>query len=139
VGFDKFYAPFSYRHGNIILSDARTHGPALGFTAKGTIDNNNDNLDLQGVIVPSYTINSLVGNVPLIGDLLIGGSGKGILALDYSIKGNSSDPSISANPLSVLTPGFLRNVFNIFDKPAPDMDKIEAERRKQKALESKKQ
>jgi len=139
VAFDKFYAPFSYRHGNIILSDARTHGPALGFTAKGTIDNNNDNLDLQGVIVPSYTINSLVGNVPLIGDLLIGGSGKGIVALDYTIKGNSSDPSISANPLSVLTPGFLRNIFNIFDKPAPDMDKIEAERRKQKALESKKQ
>lgn len=132
ISFSKMSAPFTYRNDVITLKEAKAHGSALGVTADGTIDLRSSTiLDLKGVLVPSYTLNSLVGNIPLIGDILIGGTGKGLIALNYSVKGDINDPAVNVNPLSVLTPGFLRGVFDIFDKPAPDLDKIEAERRKE--------
>jgi hypothetical protein len=124
ISFAHLTAPFLYRNNVITLQDAKTHGPALGITAGGTIDLHAGALDLKGALVPSYTLNSLIGNVPLIGNMLMGGPGKGLIAISYSIHGDMKDPSIRINPLSALTPGFLRNIFTIFDKPAPNLDKI---------------
>jgi hypothetical protein len=45
--------------------------------------------------------------------LLIGGEGEGVLAVTYSIDGPISEPEVSVNPLSVLTPGFLRGLFGL--------------------------
>jgi len=137
IAFTKLSAPFVYAHDVIMLKQAKTHGSALGVTSDGTIDLNNSTFDLKGVLVPSYMINSLIGNVPLIGELLVGGTGKGLIALNYSVKGDMSDPSVSVNPLSALTPGFLRGVFNIFDKPAPDLDKIQADKQKEEEAKAK--
>jgi hypothetical protein len=42
------------------------------------------------------------------------------------MKGAMADPDITFNPLSALTPGFLRGLFNLFDekpKSAPDPNK----------------
>ena len=124
IYFSKMTAPYLWKNNIIVTKDAKTHGSALGVTADGILDLNKAEIDISGVIVPSYTVNSLIGNVPLIGDLLVGGSGKGIIGINYSVKGKTSAPSVGVNPLSALTPGFLRNIFNLFDKPAPDIDKI---------------
>ena len=137
IAFTKLLAPFTYQHDVITLKEAKAHGPALGITADGTIDMQANNFDLKGTLVPSYTLNSLVGNIPLIGDVLMGGKGKGLIALNYTVKGAMKDPSVSVNPLSALTPGFLRGIFDIFDQPPPDLDKIEADRKK--ALEKEKE
>ncbi|MEI7670201.1 MAG: AsmA-like C-terminal domain-containing protein, partial [Pseudomonadota bacterium] len=131
ITFNKLSAPFNYKSGVIIVGDAKAFGSALGLTAKGTLELATSKIDMSGVIIPSYTINSLVGKIPLIGDLLVGGTGKGILAINYSVKGDSADPSVTVNPLSAFTPGFLRSVFDVFDKPAPDMDKILEDRKKE--------
>jgi len=130
IYFSRLSAPFVYRHDVLVLKEAKAHGSALGITADGVIDIPNSKINLSGTLVPSYTMNSLIGNIPLIGEMLVGHSGGGIIAINYSVKGDTKDPSISVNPLSVLTPGFLRGIFNIFDEPAPDFDKIDAERKK---------
>jgi hypothetical protein len=130
IYFDRLSAPFVFHKGTLILKGAKTHGSALGFTADGVIDTNKSTLDLTGMLVPSYTLNSLIGNVPLIGNLLVG-KGGGIIALTYGLHGSMKDPSVAVNPLSVLTPGFMRGIFDIFDKPAPDMDAIEAAKKKE--------
>lgn len=133
ISFKKLYAPFTYGGGVIVLKDAKAYGDALGITANGTIDNTNSTLDLNGLLIPSYTMNTLIGNVPVIGNLLMGGKGKGIFGMNYAVKGKMSDPSIRVNPLSVLTPGFLRGIFDVFDEPPPDIDKIMSERRAEDA------
>jgi|GEM_PF-909600 len=133
ITFSSLHAPFQYGKGIILVKDAKTHGSALGLTASGTFDLNTEKEDINGVIVPSYTMNALVGQIPIIGDILLGGKGKGIIGINYAIKGDMNDPSISVNPLSVLTPGFLRGVFDVFDKPAPDFDKILADKQKEEA------
>ena len=38
-------------------------------------------------------------------------AGEGIIGMTYSIKGNAEEPSVSVNPLSMVTPGILRRIF----------------------------
>jgi len=61
--------------------------------------------------VPAYGLNSLVSNVPLLGDLLASKKGEGIFGVTYSATGNADQPVISVDPLSALAPGILRRVF----------------------------
>ncbi len=49
--------------------------------------------------------------MPLIGDLLASKKGEGIFGITYSATGNSDQPTISTNVLSMLTPGILRRIF----------------------------
>ena len=109
-------APFTYADDVLTLSEARSNGPSLGLTANGTLDLASDTMDLQGVVVPVYMVNALLGNIPLLGDLLVGEKGGGVFAVRYGAKGPLDDPSVSVNPLSVVTPGFLRGVFGVFSE-----------------------
>ncbi len=117
IHFDRLTAPFTLSKDVITLDNAKTHGDAIGMTVEGTITFPKRTLDLQGTIVPSYTLNSLVGKVPLVGHILTGGDGQGLFAARYSVRGSTKEPDVSVNPLSMLTPGFLRGVFDIFDMP----------------------
>jgi hypothetical protein len=58
-------------------------------------------------------VNRILGEIPILGPILVGGKGEGIVAVVYGINGPLSDPRVSVNPLSVLTPGFLRGIFGI--------------------------
>ena len=49
--------------------------------------------------------------MPLLGAILSGGEGEGVFAITFTLSGDADDPDIFVNPLSLLTPGFLRNVF----------------------------
>jgi hypothetical protein len=109
----KLHAPFRYDGRTLTLGEARANGTALGLTANGTIDLDRDRLNLKGVVVPIYALNAVLGNIPLLGDLLVGEKGGGVFAISYSARGALDDPSVSVNPLSALTPGFLRGLFDI--------------------------
>jgi hypothetical protein len=38
--------------------------------------------------------------------------------MNYGVKGPFDDPSVWVNPLSAVTPGFLRGLFGVFDGPS---------------------
>lgn len=114
INFAKADVPYRFRGNAIELREGRAFGPSLGITVDGEINRRSDQLALTGTLVPAYTINSVLGSIPLIGTLLIGRQGEGIIALTYSARGPIEDPTISINPLSALAPGFLRNFFSIF-------------------------
>ncbi len=115
IHFAKADVPFTLVDSIVTLKDARTSGTELGLTANGQIDLDRDQLALEGTIVPAYAINSIVGDIPLIGSLLAGEKGGGLIAFSYSVKGPAGNPDVSVNPLSALTPGFLRGLFGVFD------------------------
>lgn len=114
LGFTRLTAPFRLTEDALDLGESRAFSPSLGLTAKGHIDLRRGIADLQGTIVPAYFFNSLLGHIPLIGRLFSPESGGGLFAASYTIRGPVSDPKVSVNPLSALTPGFLRGVFGIF-------------------------
>jgi hypothetical protein len=92
-------------------------------TANGRLELGAKSLDLQGTIVPAYTLNSIIGNVPVLGSLLLGGEGQGLFAATYRATGSVTDPQISVNPLSALTPGFLRRLLQPnLGRPPPSQE-----------------
>ncbi|MCB9988406.1 MAG: hypothetical protein H6868_03620 [Rhodospirillales bacterium] len=93
-----------------LIKDGRTSGSALGLTFEGEVDKAAGKTAISGTIVPMAAANSLVGNIPLIGDILAGGKDGAIFAATYTIKGPSDNPTVSVNPLAALAPGILRKI-----------------------------
>jgi len=104
--------PFSSKNNVITIQNARAVGPAVGATAEGYIDRPKSLLSLKGSISPALLgINTVLGNIPLLGDLLTSKKGEGILGVTYTASGSAEEPKISVNPLSMLTPGILRRIW----------------------------
>jgi hypothetical protein len=103
------------KDGDIItLAEGRLAGESIGLTVEGSINMAQNTLDLTGTVLPFYMINNIFANIPLLGDLLTNNKKEGLIALRYSVRGNQDDPDVMVNPLSVLTPGFLRQFFDVF-------------------------
>jgi hypothetical protein len=122
VMFTTVKAPLEIRGRKLMVGESRASGPALGITTKGVADLGSGSLDFQGVIVPAYGINSVVGHVPVLGQLLTSRKGEGVLGLSYAAKGPIEKPQIYVNPLSLVTPGILRRVF---ESPTPAVDRTD--------------
>ena len=114
--FAKIEGPFTYNDGVLSTKDFRAVG-AIGLTFTGKVDENKDIVDGFGTVIPSYTLNSILGNIPILGQLLVGRRGEGIFGFSYKLKGKAEDPKISVNPVSALAPGILRRMFF---EPWPD-------------------
>jgi uncharacterized protein YhdP len=120
IPFGTLRGDFTYNDNHLVLEHLLAYGGAIGATANGTVDFGRDRLDLRGTIVPAYALNSIIGNIPLIGSLLLGGEGEGLFAANYRLTGSSADPQASVDPLSALAPGFLRRLFQPnFGLPPP--------------------
>lgn len=115
IRFAKLDTPFEFRDGIATIRNARTVGAELGFTAEGTINTKTDNIQVSGTIVPAYTLNNVLGNIPILGTILTGKNRSGIFAATYRIDGPLEQPNITVNPLAALAPGFLRNLISVFD------------------------
>jgi hypothetical protein len=111
ISLTRFNAPFMMRGKQITIRDGRFSGPAIGATFEGTVDRTTERVDMTGTLVPVYGLNSMLGSVPVLGDLLVSKPGEGIFGLTYAMRGELSEPAISVNPLSVLTPGIFRRIF----------------------------
>jgi hypothetical protein len=111
IPFSTLRGDFTYSEDRLVLENLLAYGGALGVTANGLLELGPHRLDIQGTIVPAYTLNSIIGNVPVLGSLLLGGEGQGLFAANYRVTGSAADPQVSVNPLSALTPGFLRRLF----------------------------
>jgi hypothetical protein len=113
IRIEKAEIPFSSRNGVISIHDAFATGPTLGATADGYIDRPKDAIAIKGTLAPAVgiNINSVLGAIPLVGNLLVSKKGEGILGVTYSMRGSADQPDISVNPLAMLTPGILRRIF----------------------------
>lgn len=117
ITFSKLEQVFQGRGDLITLTSGRAAGPAIGLTAQGTINRASDKLDVNGTIVPLYGLNSVFGEVPLIGDILGSRDGEGIFGVTYGVSGKVDELRIAVNPVSMLAPGFLRKIFQMGPTP----------------------
>lgn len=112
LSFSKLESDFEWQfrpQGNLlVMQKGRTSGSSLGLTFEGIYNQERSTIDISGTVIPLSGVNKAIGEIPLIGKILTGG--KAFLAATYKISGPSSDPKVSINPLSVLAPGFIRNI-----------------------------
>jgi hypothetical protein len=83
------------------------------------IDLDAGSCDIHGTVVPAYALNTLPGKIPLIGKLFSPEKGGGLFAMRYTMTGPFANPKVTINPLSALTPGFLREIFGLGKKAEP--------------------
>ncbi len=116
--FSKMVAPFGWHDQVLHLASARAFSASLGITAQGDLDLHQRTADVTGTVVPAYFFNQLLGDLPLVGRIFSPEKGGGVFAARYSVRGKLSDPKVGVNPLSALTPGFLREGFGLFRRRA---------------------
>jgi hypothetical protein len=110
IAFNEMNGDFTYVNDVLSLSKVAANGAAVGVTANGSIDLAKSEIRLSGSIVPIYALNSALGAIPILGDLLVGEEGGGIFAPTYTVEGDLDEPDITVNPLSTFVPGVFRNL-----------------------------
>ncbi len=108
--FTNAQSDFVLKPGRLTVKAGSAEGPSLGITMEGLYDSAAGTLDMQGVVSPIYFVNAL-GQV-------VARKGEGLFGFTYTLKGDAKDPSVGVNPLSLFTPGALRDIFR--KKPAGD-------------------
>jgi len=112
IAFRRLRAPFIVGSGRFRLRDAYINGPALGATMRGTVNFKTQTVELGGTYVPLYGLNSALGNIPILGKVLVGRQGEGVVGITFAIKGKLDDPTVLVNPMSVMAPGIFRQIFD---------------------------
>jgi hypothetical protein len=116
MNFAHIVVPFRYDGTNLDVNEAHAANSSLGLTATGRIGVASGQTSITGTIVPAYFFNSMLGHLPLVGKLFSPEQGGGVFAARFGLSGQIDDPSVSINPISALTPGFLRGIFGVFDR-----------------------
>jgi hypothetical protein len=111
ISVDRLEVPFNAKNDIIDIRDAHASGPSIGISADGYLDRRANQLALRGAIAPIYGLNGMLGAIPLLGNLLVSKKGEGIIGMTYTLSGSADEPKMSVNPLSVLTPGIFRRIF----------------------------
>ncbi len=111
IPFKQLEVQFSVGSGQFILHKAFVNGPQLGATLRGKVDIKNNIVDLGGTFIPLYGLNSALGSIPIIGNLLVGRRGEGIVGITFAVKGPAADPRVLVNPVSIVAPGIFRYIF----------------------------
>lgn len=111
VPFDKFRVKFSRENSILSFEDGLIAGPSIGATARGSLDNRRNTVQVAGTLVPAYSLNTALGKIPVLGRILSGREGEGLIGITFAISGKRGNPAITVNPVSALAPGFLRILF----------------------------
>ena len=111
IVFDTTYAQFVVTPKTIDVQRGSAIGASMGVSFEGLYHSDTDQLDMRGVVSPLYVLNGL-------GSLLTK-RGEGFFGFAYKLQGPAKTATVSVNPLSILTPGMVRDLFRA---PAPSLD-----------------
>ena len=109
--FVKGEATISTRGTRHRLEQVRATGNAVGVSMIGEFDRKAGTVDVSGNLVPVNQVNTLLGLVPLVGEVLTGIDKTGLFTTQFGVRGNIDDPDVSVNASS-LAPGLLRDLFS---------------------------
>lgn len=116
--FEQVDGQFTLKPEGVELRNTSAVGVSIGLTLDGNYNSSTKAVNFEGVLTPVYALNGTLERV--FGKVFGRRKGEGLFSFVYRIKGQSSDPKISVNPLSVLAPGVVREVFR---KKIPEVGK----------------
>jgi len=111
VKFDKGYAELERGDGSLRIANGVLRGPVIGTTFQGTAYDKQNRMDMTGTFMPAYGLNSIFGDIPVLGAFLGNGRDGGLIGLTYRLRGDVKAPKLEVNPLSVIAPGIFRSIF----------------------------
>lgn len=93
------------------LEKVRAVGEAVGVHLLGNYDRKTKQVEVSGDLIPLKQFSTLIGYVPIVGELLTGVDKVGIFSTQFTMSGDVDDPDISVNLLA-LAPGVLRDILS---------------------------
>ncbi|WP_107497983.1 AsmA-like C-terminal region-containing protein [Thalassobius sp. I31.1] len=103
IRFGSVQSHFVLTPSYVNLLDGSAIGASLGVSMEGIYNLGTSGLDLRGVVSPIYLLNGVGAAVSR--------RREGLFGFNYRLQGTADDPKVRVNPLSILTPGILRDVF----------------------------
>ncbi|WP_088414117.1 YhdP family protein [Wolbachia endosymbiont of Wuchereria bancrofti] len=116
VYFYKYNAPFSHKDGTVEIEESWLEGAELGISTSGKLDIRGYKFQVEGQVIPAYSINKSLLKIPIVGKLLTGGKSRGIISIDYKASGDDKNSNIFVNFISSLTPSLLKRLLEVFDR-----------------------
>ncbi|MBL4748973.1 MAG: hypothetical protein JKX71_00065 [Amylibacter sp.] len=109
IAFEKIDGQFTLKPQGVELRKISAVGVSIGLTMDGNYNSNTKGMNFEGVITPLYALNGSLERV--FGKIFGRRKGEGLFSFVYKVSGTSTDPKVSVNPLSILTPGLFREMF----------------------------
>jgi hypothetical protein len=113
IAFDWMKVPFSVGHGQFAMKNAELRGPLVGAVLNGSANFSTQRVDLWGTYIPLQGLNSALGGIPVLGQILAGPRGEGMLGMTFAVRGAMAEPEFLVHPLSLVTPGIFREMFQL--------------------------
>ncbi len=107
ITFDEFEMNFENQINLMTINELYAIGPAISVLMEGYIEKEKL-ISLRGSLVPATTINKAIGNIPVLGKILVGSkTGEGVFGVSFKIKGPPKNLETTVNPIKTLTPRFI--------------------------------
>jgi hypothetical protein len=123
--FQLLRVPFSVGHGQFVMHDAAIRGLVVSAHMRGKVDFRQQTLNVGGTYVPMSGLMRVPAEIPIFGPLLTGPRGEGLFGITFAIQGSMARPDVIVNPLSLITPGIFREIFQM----VPDDPRVIARER----------
>lgn len=111
IRFAKVRSQFILTPSHVNLLQGSAVGASLGVSMEGIYTLASSGLDMRGVVSPIYLLNGVGAAVSR--------RGEGLFGFNYRLQGTANEPRVRVNPLSILTPGILRDIFRARPPQAP--------------------
>ncbi len=108
--FEDFTSRYEFSKNKLRLVDSLIKGSELGLSFDTVVGFDKDYFLTTGTIIPAYTLNTLITNFPIVGDIITAGSPEdGLLGASFKIEKKEGEFDISYNPISVFVPNLFKN------------------------------
>lgn len=104
IRFTEVKGRFNLSPQRVTLYSSSAASASIGLSMDGYYNLDSGTMDMQGVLSPFFMINSL-------GRVVSARDGEGLVGFSFNLTGPGNDLNVMVNPLSVLTPGVLREIF----------------------------
>jgi hypothetical protein len=111
--FEIMRVPFHVGHGQFVVREGGIRGQFEAASIRGKVDFRSQTIDMGGTFVGGADIATVLAPIPFIGPLFTGPRGEGIFGITYAIKGSMAKPEVIVNPLSLMTPGIFREIWQM--------------------------
>ena len=111
VSFSNTVGHLEWGNDKVTLKDIHASGSSIALTLDGTINLLTDNIAIEGELYPINSLNVMLANIPLVGQVLGGGKSRGVFATAFNLTGKRQNPVISANPLSTIAPQSVKELY----------------------------
>lgn len=131
LSFSRFESKASWHKGILKFRRAVCQSINTGISFRGFVDTNTKTLKLRGNLIPAYMINRFLSAIPGLREILTGGKDNGIGATSFKVHGSVDKPVLEVNPVSALTPPFLKSLFAALeedDVPSETEEKTKKEK-----------